>query len=75
MHNDKLDASMFACIFCISIGMFFFVENGVSEEVDVDDLLVSLKHKIDSDSTLPTCVASVSSSLRNIISSSLSCYW
>ncbi|KAL0437312.1 UNVERIFIED_CONTAM: hypothetical protein Sradi_0439100 [Sesamum radiatum] len=33
-------------------------ENGLSEEVDVDDLLETLKHKKDSNSTLPTYVSS-----------------
>ncbi|KAL0418596.1 UNVERIFIED_CONTAM: Myosin-8 [Sesamum radiatum] len=33
-------------------------EKGLSEEVDVDDLLETLKHKKDSNSTLPTCVSS-----------------
>ncbi|KAH6824227.1 pfkB-like carbohydrate kinase family protein [Perilla frutescens var. hirtella] len=33
-------------------------EKELSEEVDVDELLAALKHKIDSNSTLPTCVAS-----------------
>ncbi|KAK4408185.1 Myosin-6 [Sesamum angolense] len=34
------------------------LENGLSEEVDVDDLLETLKHKKDTNSTLPTCVSS-----------------
>ncbi|KAK6143975.1 hypothetical protein DH2020_020795 [Rehmannia glutinosa] len=33
-------------------------ENGQSEEVDVDDLLETLKHKKDSNTILPTCVSS-----------------
>lgn len=33
-------------------------ENSLSEEVDVDDSLVALKHKNESNTTLPTCVAS-----------------
>lgn len=63
MHNGKFVAAVsFACFFCISISILLFVENSLSEEVDVDDLLVALKHKNESNSTLPTCVASVSSS-------------
>lgn len=52
-----------------------FVENGFSEEVDVDDLLVALKHKTDSNTTFPTCVASVSFSCRYVVSPSLDCYF
>ncbi|PIN17731.1 Ribokinase [Handroanthus impetiginosus] len=33
-------------------------ENGLSEEVYVDDLLETLKHKKDSNMTLPTCISS-----------------
>ncbi|XP_042054227.1 ribokinase-like isoform X2 [Salvia splendens] len=33
-------------------------ENGLTEEVDVEEILVALKYKIDTKTTLPTCVAS-----------------
>lgn len=66
---------MFACFFCISIITSFFVENGLTEEVDVEEILVALKYKIDTKTTLPTCVASVSFSCSNAVSLFHNCYF
>lgn len=46
------------------IYIFIVAENGLSEEVDVDDLWESLKQKVNVDTTLPTCVSSVVSLCR-----------
>lgn len=39
--------------------MLLFAESSLYEEVDVDELLVTLKHKKGGTTTLPTCVSSV----------------
>ncbi|KAL8494437.1 hypothetical protein ACS0TY_025302 [Phlomoides rotata] len=38
-------------------------ESSLAEEVDVDELLVTLKHKKDGSATLPTCVSSLMTSI------------